>query len=354
MAEEAHTLPWTDMRENPVWSAVFHAGEGRLAAARVAATAAANTLLAEVDAPYDDAAELAEMESYPEGSRQHRRIEERRSWREWLAAAKDSSGRAVVRIEIWKLEFQRILFARVLGGIIARIDASVHIRRWCDVEVALGYLSATAPDAWGEEQYSSLLSMLAPYLILRSNFKNNLLRLAFDHLTLAQINGFGQWLIENGARRWRVEELQLRPILSKMDWLWLKLRAYVADYLWRAQVERADLARHIDSHHGAHARAVLDHIIAPMLDQPRMQGMPVSAHPRPSSHRFPPPRTSQELRNALTGIDSEFGGINRGQPKRNASDDEEEEEEERAGPHAAAAAAASRPQAPPHKYHKQQ
>jgi len=236
----------------------------------------------------------------------------------------------------------------------------VAMVRWVRIESNVTYAIAAQQGEWQHAQYVNLCSALVLCLKMPSAMRDNLLRLAFDRLTLAQINGFGQWLRrEMGA--WTRPPIRSRLLSQWFDGLpardvdqkgllWLKLRAYVAEYLWDRRVEQSDLARHLNAHHNL-PRDMLENIVAPMLNGPPA-GAPVPLHPRPQppAYHFPPPRPSQALRNALTGINSEFGGINRqGQPKRPASDGEEEEEEE--GPNASAAAAAPKH---PHKYHKQQ
>jgi len=307
------TLPWTEFppESQTTWLALFH--EAAIAPYRAAAIDFAN-------------AQTAVEVGFPQ----------REDW-----------------MEAYEVRLEQMLFQEGDGGHPPLYDSGEVLGRtpgrWMLVESALTWLLVSQQGAWNHAQYDELFMALKWSLVLSSAMRDNLLRVSFDRLTIAQINGFGQWLRnELGAwtqpptvsNRFLHQWFDGQPALTinQKGLLWLKLRAYVADYLWSRRVEQADLARHIDSHHGAHARAALDHIIAPMLTGP-VAGVPVPLHPRPHppAHRFPPPRTSQELRNELTGINSEFGGINRGQPKRNASDEEEEETE---GPNASAAAAA--------------
>ena len=325
----ASQLPWTVFPDDVPWSSLLN-GDGA-APYRAQAIAEANAYVAEIQAPFDDAAEFAEMRSHPAGSIDRARIFMRRAERANLQRAGGSVA------QVWTETYESIVSHDLHGTMHQDMNVYYAAR---DLDTNLTYLIEKEPNAWGNAQHNRLFRTLTQSAHLPTEKRDNLWRLAFNRLTLAQINGFGQWLrailVPNG----------LDPLYARL--IFLKLRAYVSDYVWRSQVERSDLARHIDSHHGAHARSVLDHIIAPMLDQP-MQGVPVSVHPRPPSRRFPPPRTSQALRNELTGLTSEFGGINRGQPKRNASDDEEEEEEETEGPNASAAAAAPKPRKHPRK-----
>lgn len=304
------TLPWTEFppESQLTWLALFH--EAAIAPYRPAAIAAANAYMAQQGFHWDD------------------------TWS-----------------QVYQVRMEQMLFQEGAGGHPPLYDGGLVVGcapgRWLLVESGLTRLLATQQ----AQQHEALFHALHWCLQMPSALRDNLLRVSFDRLTIVQINEFGQWLrTEMGAWTQPPTGSSLlhqwfdgRPALTvnQKALLWLKLRAYVADYLWDRRVERSDVARHIDSHHNV-PQAVLDHVLAPMLAGP-VAGVPAPLHPRPHppANRFPPPRTSQELRNQLTGINSEFGGINRGQPKRNASDEEEEEEEEEEeGLNASAAAAA--------------
>ena len=144
--------------------------------------------------------------------------------------------------------------------------------------------------------YTSLYWILHGCLRMPSAMRDNLLRMSFDQLTLEQINGFGRWLRAQVGDAWTPPTDQptwyhsdSAEVLDRKGLMWLKLRAYVKDYLWRARVEQADLARHLASRHHV-PQAVLDHVIAPMLDERRTRNTPAPVELRPSARVFPSPR----------------------------------------------------------------
>jgi len=310
---------------------------------RAGATEYANEYLSELQGPYDENEERATMDELDEESAEYKYIKRRQKRRRRLLR-----GGEVAHCDIWCEEYCAYIRRRYAVPEGADISES-----WFRADAAMSYVLRNG-HALTHNEYAHLVNQVFGHAHVRFRFlEDNIIRLLLNRLTLTQIKDFGRWLhaqiaawLPPNPRSTDLGNLPWPRYRDSIGLTWLKVRAYVRDYLWRARVEQADLARHIDSHHGVHARAALDHIIAPMLEGPASH-IPASAQARP--HGFPPPRTSQALRNALTGIDSEFGGINRGQPKRNAPEEEEEEEEETEGPNASAAAAAPKPRKHPRK-----
>jgi len=188
----------------------------------------------------------------------------------------------------------RALFAQQPPLYPNKMVTVAHSNWWSSIETRLTLLLLEPP----EDLNASLYSVLYGCLRMSSAMRDNLLRVSFDRLTTAQINEFGQWLRAQVGDAWTPPTDQptwhhsdSARVLDRKGLMWLKLRAYVKDYLWRARVGQAALTRHLASRHHV-PQAVLDHVLAPMLDERRTRNTPAPVELRPPAHLFPPPRTS--------------------------------------------------------------